>query len=68
MKEKIKVFGPKKIPSQLEGSKIFTKKICKKYNIPTANFDIFENIEDTIKFLKSSNFIFVDGYWFSSNL
>jgi len=55
-KEKIKVFGPKKIPSQLEGSKIFTKKICKKYNIPTANFGIFENIEDTIKFLKSSNF------------
>ena len=55
-KEKIKVFGPKKIPSQLEGSKIFTKKICKKYNIPTANFGIFENIEDAIKFLKSSNF------------
>ena len=55
-KEKIKVFGPKKIPSQLEGSKIFTKKICKKYNIPTANFGIFENIENTIKFLKSSNF------------
>ena len=55
-KEKIKVFGPKKISSQLEGSKIFTKKICKKYNIPTANFGIFENIEDTIKFLKSSNF------------
>ena len=55
-KEKIKVFGPKKIPSQLEGSKIFTKKICKKYNIPTANFGIFENIEDAIKFLKSNNF------------
>jgi len=55
-KEKIKVFGPKKIPSQLEGSKIFTKKICKKYNIPTANFGIFEKIKDAIKFLKSSNF------------
>jgi len=55
-REKIKVFGPKKISSQLEGSKIFTKKICKKYNIPTANFSIFENIEDTFKFLKSSNF------------
>ena len=55
-KEKIKVFGPKKIPSQLEGSKIFTKKICKKYNIPTANFSIFEKIKDAIKFLKSSNF------------
>ncbi len=55
-KEEIKVFGPKKISSQLEGSKIFTKKICKKYNIPTANFSIFENIEDAFKFLKSSNF------------
>ena len=55
-KEKIKVFGPKKIPSQLEGSKIFTKKICKKYNIPTANFSIFENTKDAINFIKSSNF------------
>jgi len=63
-KEKIKVFGPKKIPSQLEGSKIFTKKICKKYNIPTANFGIFENTKDTINFIKSSNFpivVKVDG-------
>ena len=63
-KEKIKVFGPKKISSKLEGSKIFTKKICKKYNIPTANFAILENIENAIKFLKSSNFpivIKVDG-------
>jgi len=55
-KEKIKVFGPKKIPSQLEGSKIFTKQICKKYKIPTANFDIFKNLKDANKFLKSVNF------------
>ena len=39
----IKVFGPRKIPSQLEGSKTFTKNICKKYNIPTAKFGIFDN-------------------------
>ena len=32
----IKVFGPNKIASQLEGSKIFTKKLCEKYKIPTA--------------------------------
>ena len=32
----IKVFGPNKIASQLEGSKIFTKKLCQKYNIPTS--------------------------------
>ena len=52
----IKVFGPNKIASQLEGSKIFTKNICKKYNIPTANFGIFENKSDTKKFLESSKY------------
>ncbi len=52
----IKVFGPRKIPSQLEGSKTFTKNICKKYNIPTAKFGIFEKKENTINFLKNSKF------------
>ena len=52
----IKVFGPNKIASQLEGSKIFTKNICKKYNIPTANFGIFENEIDAKKFLYKSKF------------
>ena len=52
----IKVFGPRKIPSQLEGSKTFTKNICKKYNIPTANFGIFEKKERAIKFLENSKF------------
>ena len=50
----IAVFGPKKIPAQLEGSKIFTKKICKKYNIPTANFGIFESKELAFKFLNKT--------------
>ena len=52
-KKNIKVFGPNQKVSQLEGSKIFTKKICEKYNIPTANFGIFKNKEDTFKFLQS---------------
>jgi len=52
----IKVFGPKKVSSQLEGSKTFTKNICKKYNIPTANFGIFEKKENTLNFLKNSKF------------
>jgi len=47
----IKVFGPNKLASQLEGSKIFTKNICKKYNIPTAKFGIFEDIDDATKFI-----------------
>jgi|TARA_B100001057_G_scaffold20669_2_gene19033 phosphoribosylamine--glycine ligase len=53
---KIKVFGPNKIASQLEGSKIFTKKLCKKFNIPTAKFGIFQNKKDSIKFLENSKF------------
>ena len=52
----IKVFGPRKIPSQLEGSKTFTKNICKKYNIPTAKFGIFKKKENTLDFLKNSKF------------
>ena len=52
----IKVFGPNKIASQLEGSKIFTKKLCQEYNIPTANFGIFENRIDAKKFLENSNY------------
>ena len=42
-KNNIKVFGPSKIASQLEGSKIFTKKVCEKFNIPTAKFGIYSN-------------------------
>ena len=53
-KFKIQVFGPNKIASQLEGSKIFTKNICKKYNIPTANFGVFENETESNKFLDKS--------------
>ena len=52
----IKVFGPNKIASQLEGSKIFTKKLCQKYNIPTANFGIFENKIDAKKFLENAKY------------
>ena len=37
----IKVFGPDKMSSQLEGSKIFTKNLCKNYNIPTPHFVTF---------------------------
>ena len=53
-KYNIKVFGPNKISSKLEGSKIFTKKICQKFNIPTAKFGIFENKEKAKKFLSES--------------
>jgi len=52
----IKVFGPNKIASQLEGSKIFTKKLCEKYKIPTAKFGIFSNSKLALSFLNNCNF------------
>ena len=55
-KQNIKIFGPEKIASQLEGSKIFTKKICEKYKIPTAKFGIFEKLKQAKLFLKTSKF------------
>ena len=52
----INIFGPNKAASQLEGSKIFTKKICQKFNIPTANFGIFQNSDESKKFLEKSKY------------
>jgi len=55
-KHNIRVFGPNKFASQLEGSKIFTKKLCQKFNIPTAKFGIFFNSEDAEKFLQNCKY------------
>ena len=55
-KQNIKIFGPEKIASQLEGSKIFTKKLCEKYKIPTAKFGIFKKSKQADLFLKTSKF------------
>ena len=54
-KNNIKTFGPSQLASKLEGSKIFTKKLCEKYNIPTANFGIFNNSTDANNFIKKCN-------------
>ena len=76
-KFKIKVFGPNKVASQLEGSKIFTKKLCEKFNIPTARFGIFRDREQSKKFIKKTNFPIVikadnlasgKGVYISNNL
>ena len=49
--KKVKVFGPSKFASQLEGSKAFMKNLCKANNIPTANYDIFENFQKAKDFI-----------------
>ncbi len=52
----VNVFGPNKMASQLEGSKIFTKKLCEKYKIPTAKFGIFRKLDEANLFLNKTSF------------
>jgi len=54
IEKKVKVFGPNKYASQLEGSKAFMKNLCKKNNIPTAKFGIFENFNEASSFIKKN--------------
>ena len=55
-KYKINIFGPNKTASQLEGSKIFTKKLCDKYKIPTAKFGVFKTFSKAENFLKNCSY------------
>ena len=53
-KNRIKVFGPNRFASKLEGSKAFVK-ICKSYKIPTARFKVCKKKSDVLKFLKKND-------------
>lgn len=53
-KEGLRVFGPRKNAAVLEGSKVFSKDLMKKYNIPTAGYDTFTSPEDAIAFLEKN--------------
>lgn len=50
--EGMKVFGPRKNAAILEGSKAFSKDLMKKYNIPTAAYENFDNAEDAVRYLE----------------
>tara|TARA_B100001248_G_scaffold180413_1_gene137242 strand:- start:3353 stop:4618 length:1266 start_codon:yes stop_codon:yes gene_type:complete len=55
-KNKIKVFGPNKFASKLEGSKAFMKRVCKINKIPTANFKICKKMSQVLYFIENNNF------------
>ena len=50
----IKCFGPNKAAAIIEGSKIFSKNLMKKYNIPTASYEVFDNEHDALDYLEKS--------------
>lgn len=53
----LKIFGPRKLPAEIESSKVFAKNFMKKYGIPTANYETFtsEESEKAKKFVQSLN-------------
>lgn len=55
-KANLKIFGPNKDGARLESSKSFAKAFMKKYDIPTANYESFEDSQKAIEYLKKSQF------------
>lgn len=50
----IPCFGPNKKAAIIEGSKIFSKNLMKKYNIPTAKYEVFTDVEEAIKYVETA--------------
>ena len=50
----IPCFGPRKNAAIIEGSKVFSKNLMKKYNIPTAEYEVFDNAEDALEYIKTA--------------
>ena len=50
----IPCFGPNKAAAILEGSKVFSKDLMKKYNIPTAEYNVFNDLNEALKYLETA--------------
>ena len=61
-KNKLKVFGPTKEAAQIESSKSFAKDLMKKYGVPTAEFEIFNNYDKALEYVSSKTLPIVLKY------
>jgi len=52
----IRAFGPRKNAAVIESSKAFSKNLMKKYGIPTADYEVFDNMEEAISYLQKSSY------------
>lgn len=50
----IPAFGPKKNAAIIEGSKVFSKNLMKKYGIPTAEYEVFTNADEALEYVKTA--------------
>ncbi len=49
----VECFGPRANAAIIEGSKVFSKNLMKKYNIPTAEYNVFSSLEDALKYIET---------------
>ena len=52
----LKIFGPRQNAAVLEGSKVFSKDLMKKYNIPTAGYEVFEDSKKALAYLETCDY------------
>lgn len=52
----LRVFGPRKNAAIIEGSKVFAKNLMKKYKIPTAAYETFDDPDEAIEYLRTSKY------------
>ncbi|MEG0356718.1 MAG: phosphoribosylamine--glycine ligase [Christensenellaceae bacterium] len=52
----IRAFGPSKAAAEIEWSKAYSKWLMKKYDIPTANFEVFDNAQKAVSYLQTSKY------------
>ncbi len=50
----LRAFGPRANAAIIEGSKVFSKELMKKYGIPTARYEVFDNADNAIEYLKTA--------------
>ena len=53
--EGIRAFGPRKAAAEIEASKVFSKNLMKKYGIPTADYQVFDNSKDALDYVVNNN-------------
>ncbi len=54
-KEGIRAFGPRKAAAEIEGSKVFSKNLMKKYGIPTARYEVFDDPKKALEYVKEQD-------------
>ena len=52
----IRAFGPTKLAAEIEGSKVYAKELMKKYDIPTAGYEVFKDYKSAQAYVKECNY------------